>query len=160
MAHSLFQPDVLQHGNPMNMISVVILGFIVLETTNVVALYFFPGSKYANSVGVFRAWENSKQDPEIHDFVKYLVNWVAGTKLIFLLLLVVILFTADAQGLFYTGLALVISISSFFWRLFPLIRKMDREDQSEPKNYSAILGLMISVFVLIFLIALLISGIG
>ena len=144
----------------MSMISVVIIGFIVLEANNVIALYFSPGSKYANSVGVFKAWEKSKQEPEIHDFVKYLVNWVAGTKLIFLLLLVVILFTADAQGLFYAGVALVISISSFFWRLFPLIRKIDREDQIEPKNYSAILGLMISIFVLIFLVALLISGSG
>jgi hypothetical protein len=144
----------------MNMISVVIIGFIILETTNVIALYFFPGSKYANSVGVFKAWERSKQEPEIHDFVKYLVNWVAGTKLIFLLLLVVILFTADIQGLFYTGVALVISISSFFLRLFPLIRKMDREDQVDPKNYSAILGLMISVFVLMFLAALLLAGRG
>jgi len=142
------------------MISVVIIGFIILETTNVIALYFFPGSKYANSVGVFKAWERSKQEPEIHDFVKYLVNWVAGTKLIFLLLLVVILFTADVQGLFYTGVALVISISSFFLRLFPLIRKMDREDQVDPKNYSAILGLMISVFVLVFLAALLLAGRG
>jgi L-asparagine transporter-like permease len=144
----------------MNMISVVIIGFIVLEATNVVALYFFPGTKYANSVGTFKMWEKSKQDPEMHDFVKYLVNWVAGTKLIFLLLLVVILFTADAQGLFYTGVALVISISSFFWRLFPLIRKMDQDDQIDPKNYSAILGLMISVFVMVFLAALLISGAG
>ena len=144
----------------MNMISIVIIGFIVLETTNVIALYFFPGSKYANSVGVFRAWERSKLEPEMHDFVRYLVNWVAGTKLIFLLLLIVILFTADAEGLFFTGAALVISISSFFWRLFPLIRKMDREDQIDPKNYSAILGLMISGFVLVFLLALLISGRG
>jgi hypothetical protein len=142
------------------MISVVILGFIILETTNVIALYFFPGSGYANSVGVFKAWERSKEDPEIHDLVRYLVNWVAGTKLIFLLLLIVILFTADVQGLFYTGVALVISISSFFWRLFPLIRKMDRDDQIDPKNYSTILGLMISTFVLLLLMALLITGRG
>ncbi len=144
----------------MNMISVVIIGFILLEATNVMALYFFPGSKFANSVGVFKAWEKSKQDPEIHAFVKYMVNWVAGTKLIFLLLLVVILFTADDRGLFYTGVALVISISSFFWRLFPLNRKMDRDGQIDPKNYSAILGLMISVFVMVFLAALLVSGGG
>jgi hypothetical protein len=144
----------------MNMISVVIIGFVVLEATNVVALFFFPGSKYANSVGVFKAWEKSKQVPEIHEFVKYLVNWVAGTKLIFLLLLIVILFTADEQGLFYTGAALVISISSFFWRLFPLIRKMDRGNQIDPKNYSAILGLMISVIVMVFLAALIVSGGG
>jgi hypothetical protein len=142
------------------MISVVILGFIILETTNVIALYFFPGSGYANSVGDFKAWERSKEDPEIHDLVRYLVNWVAGTKLIFLLLLIVILFTADVQGLFYTGVALVISISSFFWRLFPLIFKMDRDDQIDPKNYSTILGLMISTFVLLLLMALLITGRG
>ena len=144
----------------MNMLRVVLIGFIVLEATNVVALYFFPGSKYANSVGVFKVWEQSKKEPEIHDFIKYLVNWVAGTKLIFLLLLTVIIFTADVEGLFYTGVALVISIASFFWRLFPLIRKMDREDQVEPKNYSAKLGLMISMLVMVFLATLVVAGRG
>ncbi len=144
----------------MNAIRVVIIGFIALETTNVVALYFFPGSKYANSVGIFKAWDRSKSDPEMHNFAKYLVNWVAGTKLIFLLLLVVILVIADDRGLFYAGIALVVSISSFFWRLFPLIRTMDRAGEVEPRNYSAILGLMISVFVMVFLAALVISGTG
>lgn len=138
----------------MSTITIAIIAFIVLEATNVVALYFFPGSKYANSVGVFKAWERSKQDPELHDFVKYLVNWVAGTKLIFILLLIVILYTADEQTLILTGAALAISIASFFWRLFPLIRKMDREGQIDPKNYSAVLGWMILVFVLVFLAAI------
>jgi hypothetical protein len=73
-------------------VKIVILGFILLEITNVLALYFKPGSKKANAVGVFSAWERSKQYPEIHDFIKYLVNWIAGTKLIFLLLLGVIVF--------------------------------------------------------------------
>jgi hypothetical protein len=137
----------------MDTIAIVIIVFIALEITNVVALYLFPGSKYVNSVGVFRAWEKSKQDPEIHDFVRYLVNWVAGSKLIFILLLVVILLTADGQALILTGAALVVAIASFFWRLFPLIRKMDREGQIEPKRYSAVLGWMILIFVLAFSIA-------
>ena len=141
----------------MNMITIVTIGFLILEATNVAALYFFPGSKYANSVGIFTAWEKSKHDPEIHNFVKYLVNWVAGTKLIFILLLIVILYTADDQTLVLTSTALVISIASFFWRLFPLIRKMDREDQIEPKKYSAVLGWMILAFILIFLIAIFVS---
>ncbi len=118
-----------------------------------VALYFFPGSKYANSVGVFKAWEKSKGDPEIHHFVKYLVNWVAGTKLIFILLLIVILYTAGEQTLIFSSVALIIAIASFFWRLFPLIRRMDRDDQIDPKNYSAVLGWMILAFVLVFLTA-------
>lgn len=141
----------------MNVITIVTIGFLILEATNVVTLYFFPGSKYANGVGVFKAWENSKRDPEIHNFVKYLVNWVAGTKLIFILLLIVILYTADDQTLIFSGVALVISIASFFWRLFPLIRKMDRDDQIDPKNYSAVLGWMILGFILIFLTAIFVS---
>ena len=133
----------------MTLMMIVIAGFLVLETTNVVALYFFPDSKLANSIGVFNAWEKSKGDPEIHNFVKYMVNWVAGTKLIFILLLVVILLTADEQTLLLTGIALVLSIAVFFWRLFPLVRKMDRDDQLDPKNYSAVLGWMILGMIII-----------
>ncbi len=79
----------------MTIIKIVILIFIVLETSNVLMLYFAPGSKNANAVGVFTAWEKSKQYPEIHNFIKYLVYWVAGAKLIFLLLLTVIIIFAD-----------------------------------------------------------------
>jgi hypothetical protein len=139
------------------MIKIFIIGFLIIESTNVIALYFFPASRYANAVGIFNAWEKSKRDPEMHNFVKYLVNWVAGAKLIFILLLVVILLTADAQALTLTGIALVISIASFFWRLFPLVRKMDRDGQITPKNYSAALGWMIFVFILVFLVGVVLS---
>jgi hypothetical protein len=141
----------------MNLLTVVTIGFLILEATNVITLYFFPGSKYANGVGVFKAWEKSKSDPEIHDFVKYLVNWVAGTKLIFILLLIVILYTVDDENLVWMGIAMVISISSFFWRLFPLIRKMDRRGEIDPKNYSVVLGWMILAFASIFLVATLVA---
>lgn len=137
----------------MNLITNVIIAFLILEATNVLTLYFFPGSKYANGVGVFKAWEKSKGDPEIHNFVKYLVNWVAGTKLIFIFLLIVILYTADEQSLVLTSVALVISIAFFFWRLFPMIRRMDRDYQIDPKNYSAVLGWMILAFILVFMTA-------
>ena len=139
----------------MTFIVIVIIGFLFLESTNVVALYFFPDSKLANSVGVFKAWEKSKGDPEIHNFVKYLVNWVAGTKLIFIALLIVILLTADEQALLLTGAALTISIAVFFWRLFPLVRQMDRDDQLAPKNYSSVLGWMILGMIIIFSAAVL-----
>ena len=65
--------------------------FGLLELMNVAVLYFPPGSRKANGVGVFAAWEKSKADPELHQFVRYLVYWVAGTKLIFLALLAVVL---------------------------------------------------------------------
>ena len=70
----------------------VIIVFILLELSNVIALYLIPGSKMANVVGIFTAWEGSKLNPEIHDFMNYLFYWVSGAKLLFLLLLAVIIF--------------------------------------------------------------------
>jgi len=52
---------------------------------------------------------------------------------------------------------LIIAIASFFWGLFPLVRRMDRDDQIEPKNYSAVLGWMIMAFILAFVGATIIS---
>ncbi len=134
-------------------IKAVIFIFILLESSNVLALYFAPGSKYANAVGVFTAWEKSKQYPEIHDFIRYLVCWVAGAKLIFLFLLATIIIFADLNSQRMSLLALAIATMSFFWRLFPIIRKMDRDGQIEPKNYSVVLGIMIFVFIIVFLVA-------
>jgi len=133
--------------------TIVILVFLLLELSNVAALYFAPGSKYANAVGVFAAWEKYKQYPEIHDFIRYLVYWVAGAKLIFLLLLATIVFLGDVDSQQMSLLALAVATLSFFWRLFPLMRKMDRAGQIEPKNYSAVLGVMIFTFIVVFLVA-------
>lgn len=53
----------------MNILTIVTIGFLVLEAANVIVLYFFPETKYANGVGIFKAWENSKRDSEILNFV-------------------------------------------------------------------------------------------
>jgi hypothetical protein len=129
---------------------IVIVGFMLLELSNVLVLYFAPGSKIANAAGVFSAWKESKRYPEIHDFVKYLVFWVAGVKIIFILLLGIIVFygnlTLERSSLIALGLATL----TFYWRLFPLIRKLDRKGQIEPKNYSITLGFMILGMILLF----------
>jgi hypothetical protein len=138
----------------MSLIKIVILLFIVLESSNVLALYFAPESKLANSVGIFTAWEESKQYPEVHDFVKYLVNWVAGVKLILLLLLAAIIIFADPNTQRMSLIALSIGTLSFYWRLFPLIRKMDQNGKIDPKNYSTALAVMIFMFVGAFIVAL------
>lgn len=134
------------------MIKIVLLAFILLELSNVVALYFFPGSKRANAVGVFSAWEKSKQIPEVHDLVRYLIYWVAGAKLIFLFLLGLIVAFADLNLLRLSLIALALATLSFFWRMFPLARKMDREGQVQPKKYSFILGGMILALIALFVI--------
>jgi len=137
----------------MTFIKIVILGFILLEFSNVVALYFFPGSKRANALGFFSAWEQSKQYPEVHDLMRYLVFWVAGVKLIFLFLLGLIVAFADLNLQRWSLIALALATLTFFWRMFPLARKMDREDQIRPKNYSLVLGGMILGLILLFVLA-------
>jgi len=130
---------------------------MVLEFSNVLALYGKPDFKYANAVGMFKAWDKSKEDPDMHDFVKYLVNWVAGTKLIFIFLLAVILIFGDDKTQTYAMLALILSILTFYWKLYPLIKKMDKNNQIDPKNYSKTLGLMILAFVLAISTAFVVS---
>jgi len=121
--------------------------FTVLEVLNILTLYFNPGTKMGNGVGVFKAWETSKADPPMHQFVSYLVNWVAGTKLIFIALLIVLLFTADQSTMTLTVVALIATISSFYWRLYPIIKSLDRAGEIDPAGYSRTLGVMITGFI-------------
>lgn len=138
----------------MLILEIIIIAFLIMEFFNVLALYFMKDSKRLNSIGVFNAWEKSKSDPEMHNFIKYLTNWVAGTKLIFIALLVVILITAEQTTKILTGIVLVCSIATFFVGLYPIIRKMDKASQITPKNYSKILFVMILGMIIGFLIGI------
>lgn len=138
----------------MNVLSIAIAIFVLLESLNILTLYFNPGTKMGNGVGVFKAWEVSKSDPQMHQFVQYLVYWVAGTKLIFVALLLVILFTTGETTKLLTVVALIASISSFFWRLFPIIKSLDQAGEITPPGYSRTLGIMITGFIGLFAAAL------
>jgi hypothetical protein len=107
-----------------------------------------------NGLGVFDAWEQSKSTPEVHELVRYLVYWVAGTKLIFIALLLVILFTASENTQLLTVVAMIASISSFYWRLYPIVKSLDAQGQITPSGYSRTLALMIAGFIGLFAIAL------
>ena len=80
----------------MMVLSMAMIAFGVLEILNVLMLYFTPETKMGNGVGVFNAYEKSKADPEVHALVRYLINWVAGTKLIFIALLAVVVVVGKA----------------------------------------------------------------
>lgn len=56
--------------------------------------------------------------------------------------LAVFLLSGDLDNQRMSLLALAIGTASFFWRLFPLIRKMDKSGQIEPKDYSIALGVI------------------
>jgi hypothetical protein len=136
----------------MSLVVVAIAFFMMLEFSNIFMLYFRKDSTRANGIGIFKAWAMSKSQPEINDFTKYLINWVAGTKTFFLSLLIVIVIFGPPDLYPWVLLAMIISIATFYVGLFPLARKMDREDMLIPKGYSKTLAGMITILIIVFLI--------
>lgn len=134
----------------MNILDISIVFFLIMEVTNVLILYFVPHTKVGNGVGVFNSLEQSKQDEDMHYFVKYLINWVAGAKFIFIVLLLVILLMGDDSIKVMGVVAMLISISSYFFRLSPIIKKLDKRGMITPKGYSKALDGMIIGFLIIF----------
>ena len=141
----------------MNILQIGILIFAIIEVGNVMMLYFMPGSRMGNGVGVFNAWEASKKDENIHELMKYLVYWVAGAKLIFIMMGIVVIVWGDIWVQLFTVVALIISIASFFWRLFPMIRRLDKKGEITPKGYNRTLALMIAAFIIGFLAVLIVA---
>lgn len=138
----------------MIVLTIAMCGFIFLELLNVLLLYKSPQSTKGNAVGIFSAYEKARQDPEIFAFVTYLVNWVAGTKLIFIVLLIGIVITGTPETKVFSSIALIFSILTFFSRLYPTLKKMDKENQLTIKGYSRTLGIMIICFVAVFAVSL------
>jgi len=112
----------------MNILDISIIIFIVMELANVCILYFAPDFRQGNGVAIFNHWEKSKKDETSHLFARYMTYWVAGSKLIFILLLVVILLTANDLTKMWTIIIMIISIASYYWKLHPIITKLDNID--------------------------------
>lgn len=139
----------------MDILSIAILIFIFMESANVAILYFYPKSRKGNGVGVFNTFHNNKTEEE-KLFVSYLINWVAGVKLIFIFLLAVILVIASQQVRMWAVIAMILSITTYFWRLHPIIKKLDSMGKITPKGYSKVLGWMILGFLIMFILALIV----
>ncbi len=139
----------------MNVLDIAIIIFVVMETANICILYFAPDSRLGNGVAVFNAWEDSKKDENMHLFAQYMTCWVAGTKLIFIVLLLVILFTGSELTKMFGVFAMIVSIASYFWKLHPIMKTLDAKGMITPKGYSKALFWMISSFLIMFSGALL-----
>lgn len=137
----------------MDLLSIAIIIFIIMESANVAILYFWPGSRLGNGVAVFNAYFNPGSE-EQRLFTSYLVNWVAGVKLIFIFLLAVILVLGTEQVKLWGVVAMILSIATYFWRLHPTIKKLDAMGCITPKGYSKALGWMITGFMVMFTLAL------
>lgn len=138
----------------MSALSIVILVFVFLETLNVILLYKAPGSRHGNAVGFFKAYDKALADPEIRSLVVYLVRWVAGSKLIFICLLIGILVAGGEEVKVFSIFALIFSIATFYTQLYPVMKEMDASGQIIPKGYSRQLVIMITCFILAFIAAL------
>ena len=137
----------------MDILLIAILIFIIMESANVAILYFWPGSRLGNGVAVFNAYFHPGSE-EQRLFTSYLVNWVAGVKLIFIFLLAVILAIGTEQIKLWAVVAMILSIATYFWRLHPTIKKLDAMGCIPPKGYSKALGWMIAGFLIMFTLAL------
>lgn len=128
----------------MTALQVTLLVFAGIEALSVLELYFLKDRCMFNGIAMFSGWEISKEVPEVHGMVCYLVNWVAGMKLIVVGLLVVLALTALTQTLLMVGLALFVAVASFFWRMFPLVSKFDAHGFIQPKGRAKTMGLMVA----------------
>lgn len=140
----------------MDILSISIIIFCIMELGNVFILYFIPDSKLGNGVAVFNNWKESKKDTSLDLFIHYMAYWVAGVKLIFIFLLMVVLFTGTELTKVWAVTSMILSIATYFWKLHPIIKKLDNMGKITPKGYSKTLGLMIAGFLLMFTLALLI----
>lgn len=127
-----------------------------MELGNVLILYFMPDSRLGNGVAVFDSWNYVKEDKTLNLFSHYMAYWVAGVKLIFIFLLVVVLLTGTEVTRVWAVVAMILSIATYFWKLHPIIKKLDQMGKITPKGYSKTLGLMITGILIMFSLSLII----
>ena len=127
----------------MNAIQVTLLVFVIIETLSMLELYFLKDQPMFNGVGIFSGWEKSKADPDVHALVRYLVNWLAGVKMIVVGLVLVLVFMVPEMTTLLGAVALVIAVSSFYWRLRPMLRAADAAGQITPRGHAKRLSVML-----------------
>lgn len=127
-----------------------------MEFDNVMILYFKPNLRLGNGVAVFDNWFDSQKDENMSLFAHYMAYRVAGVKLIFIFLLLVIALFSNEMTKIFAVIAMILSISTYFLRLHPIIKKLDQNGKITPKGYSKTLGYMITGFLWMFIVALII----
>ncbi len=137
----------------MSILDIVIAVFMFFETLNVIIIYVKPDFKYGNGMSAFKQWQDCKQDEKLELFSKYMANWVAGTKIIFILLLGVILFSATDMVKLYAVTVMVPATAIYYIKLHPIIKKLDTMGQISPEGYSKTLRFMITGFIIMFITA-------
>jgi hypothetical protein len=145
-------------GREMSAIQVSLVAIMVVEILSVLELYFLQDRCIFNGVAMFKVCVLTRKDPELFGMVRYLVNWIAGVKLIVIGLLGVIVFTSPENTIMYAAISLVITIASFFWRMFPAVRLFDDAGLIEPAGRARVLGWMVFSLELILVASILLEA--
>jgi hypothetical protein len=66
----------------------------------------------------------------------------------------VVILTGTIITKIFSLVALIFSISTFFWKLYPVIKRIDESGNLSPHGYSKTLGTMIAFFLGFFVTAL------
>lgn len=127
----------------MKTIQITLLIFVIVETLNMLELYFLQDNCRFNGACVFSGWKKSKADPEVHALMRYLVNWLAGVKMIVVGLLLVLIFTVPEESLLLITITLFLTTASYFWRMHPMLRAADQAGQVIPRGHAKRLSVMV-----------------
>ena len=138
----------------MNILQVAIIVFCFLEGLNILVLYTKPMMKKGNGIGVFKVLSEVDETDQMFALIKYLTNWVANVKVIFIALAITIVIFGNETTQFYAVIALLLSILLFYITLFPILKKLDYENMLTPKGYSQTLAYTILSFLLMFIAAI------
>lgn len=138
----------------MNILQVVITVFVVLEILNIIVLYASPKMTMGNGVGVFKRVHEMDDHEEVFLLVKYLTNWVANAKFIFVALAITIVIFGDEIVQMHAAFALMFSTFMFYFTMYPIIKKVDQEGRLIKPGYSQTLAYTILSFILTFVAGL------
>jgi hypothetical protein len=141
----------------MNAIRISLVVFAVIETLNMLELYFMQDNCFFNGICLFSGWEKSKENPEVHSLMRYLLNWLAGMKMLVVGLVLVLIFTAPNPTLLLAAASMVITIGSFYWRMYPMISKADDDGLIKRKGRSRMLGTMVAGLEFSFIVTIIIE---
>jgi len=115
-----------------------------------------PKMKEGNGVGIFKAIHELDEQDQSYALVKYLINWVANVKIIFVALAITIVIFGEEIVQFHAVLALMFSTFMFYFTLYPILKKLDDKNLLITKGYSRTLAYTILSFIIMFIIAIIV----
>lgn len=78
------------------------------------------------------------------------------SKINFYILTIVVLIIGTELTRIWVVVVIILSIATYFWKLHPIIKRLDKMGKITPEGYSKTLGVMIMGFLIMFSLSLII----